>query len=1244
VAGGTLPPYLSLFVMASRTSRVSRFRWVAARLVLAAAVGLCVATPDARVPQAAGAEPAAVIAAGAALDRPIGAGDTHRFRLDIRQGQAIKVVVDQHGADVRVALDQAPAPTAACDDDWKHHFGREVLVWLAPASGSIQITIAAQSVVPAGGSYHLAVTLFDPSDTLTRAVTALNEGRSLFLDDKRAGAERAAQQLQQAVQDWTSLGDRDLLGVALYSLTYVQGHQLSQVDDALATGTKALALYDAPGLETEWTEVLGLVGIAQYESSLPEQALATYAKAYARADAIDPLNRAVIEDRISRAAGDTGDVDRAASFGERAAATFHAAHATNDEFITLGALSLVYSRSRQFDTALRTITKALELSREHGDADDVASLMLVLGRVQVAAGDDGAALAAYQRALELVSETSHNLTLTQLSLGRLYNRQGDVRAAREVLERALATTSPQSKSLWAGTASELGVSLARDGDPVRALTLQEQAFEIVNAGQNRLGQLTVLRDLTATYRTLGNVAQADVMLDRAATVAGMFPGHPYASVLFRERARNARAAGDLPRARQQLDAAIALIESDRGRLQTEALRSSFGNASAAFYDDAIDLAMAMHAQAPREGHDGRAFELFERSRARSLTDLLSEARVDIRAGVDPSLLAEQRDLQRELGRKDTTLRDLGSSPAAKARAAALEQEIEDIVRRLEVIGGRIREASPHYAALSNPAPASLRETQQLLDDDTVMLAFALGPSTSWGWAITSSHVSGFQLPGARQIEAQAQRVYTGMTARQRHDNHLAQVDQQLARDSAALSDLVLGPIAASLQGEWRTRRLAIVATGPLEYIPFSALPAPAVTPAAPAAPRSDAGAPAPALASRSDSGASAPTLPSRPDTGPSAPALASRPDAGAAATATATAPASASASASAKPRAWLVDQHEIVQLPSASVLALLRHESSSRPAPTTQVAVIADPVFDVDDPRVATSTANVAVASRRIAATGRTVATRTRGAEAGDGTGAGAAQDGTTNRSANANPNPNSNGNAGANAGAGAATVENAASRLKAGAAAPDTWLPGVSSDPISAQFARLIFSRKEAQAIARLAPRGSAIEALDFSANVQMIASPAVARARIVHVASHGIFNSARPELSGLVLSLVDQKGHAAEGILRLYDIFNLRLSADLVVLSGCETGLGRQMKGEGLIGLTRAFMYAGAPRVVASRWQVDDVATAELMSRFYAGIFQKHLRPAAALHAAQQQMRAVPRWQSPYYWAAFTLLGDWR
>ena len=143
---------------------------------------------------------------------------------------------------------------------------------------------------------------------------------------------------------------------------------------------------------------------------------------------------------------------------------------------------------------------------------------------------------------------------------------------------------------------------------------------------------------------------------------------------------------------------------------------------------------------------------------------------------------------------------------------------------------------------------------------------------------------------------------------------------------------------------------------------------------------------------------------------------------------------------------------------------------------------------------------------------------------------------------------------------------------------------------------------------------------------------------------ATHGIVDTTNPELSGIVLSQIDKHGLPLKnGYLRLGDIFNLDLGAELVVLSACETGLGKDVKGEGLMGLTRGLMYAGSKRAVVSLWQVDDAGTSQLMPLFYKSVLAGE-SPTSALRAAQLQLWQQKQWQNPYYWAAFTLQGEWR
>ncbi|HEX9942078.1 MAG TPA: CHAT domain-containing protein, partial [Thermoanaerobaculia bacterium] len=206
---------------------------------------------------------------------------------------------------------------------------------------------------------------------------------------------------------------------------------------------------------------------------------------------------------------------------------------------------------------------------------------------------------------------------------------------------------------------------------------------------------------------------------------------------------------------------------------------------------------------------------------------------------------------------------------------------------------------------------------------------------------------------------------------------------------------------------------------------------------------------------------------------------------------------------------------------------------------------------------------------------------------------------------------------------------------------------PGAEAAPASlrnGRFERLLSSRQEAREILALVPPGRGLPLLDFAASRQSVLSGRLEPYRLVHFATHGVLDSRYPELSGVALSMVDERGRPRDGFLRVHDIYRLNLPADLVVLSACETALGQEVRGEGLIGLTRAFFYAGARRVLVSLWPVEDRATAELMRRFYREMLQNGLPPAAALRAAQTGVRQEPGWEAPYYWAGFVLQGDWR
>jgi CHAT domain-containing protein len=264
---------------------------------------------------------------------------------------------------------------------------------------------------------------------------------------------------------------------------------------------------------------------------------------------------------------------------------------------------------------------------------------------------------------------------------------------------------------------------------------------------------------------------------------------------------------------------------------------------------------------------------------------------------------------------------------------------------------------------------------------------------------------------------------------------------------------------------------------------------------------------------------------------------------------------------------------------------VLRRDLANRQPAPKAIAVLADPVFSSDDERV-------------LAASG-------------------------TNAKKSGAPSPNATGDT-------LREVERA--------------LEDLGESDVGRGLPRLYKTRDEAAGIAALVSASDRLQALDFAANRAAATSAELGQYRILHFATHSLITN-DPERSGIVLSLVDEQGRLQDGYLRMQEVYNLKLPAELVVLSACRTGLGKEVKGEGIIGMTRGFMYAGAPRVVVSLWSLPDRATAELMQRFYRKMLgPKRPSPAAALRAAQVEMWSSKRWPSAYHWAGFVLQGEWK
>lgn len=217
--------------------------------------------------------------------------------------------------------------------------------------------------------------------------------------------------------------------------------------------------------------------------------------------------------------------------------------------------------------------------------------------------------------------------------------------------------------------------------------------------------------------------------------------------------------------------------------------------------------------------------------------------------------------------------------------------------------------------------------------------------------------------------------------------------------------------------------------------------------------------------------------------------------------------------------------------------------------------------------------------------------------------------------------------------------------REAAGGPAPPKTLWVLADPDFNHAYAPLPWTRQEAAAILALAPAPGRSEILDRQASRAAVLGGALGDYRFLHFATHGSFAATDPGGGRLVLAQVDPRGRPeANGFLHLADIYQLDLRADLVVLSACQSAQGREVRGEGIMGMTRGFFYAGAERVLVSLWNVNDQVSVELMRRFYHGILAEGLSPAAALRAAQDAIRRQPRWRAPYYWAGFTLQGEWR
>jgi CHAT domain-containing protein/Tfp pilus assembly protein PilF len=775
-------------------------------------------------------------------------------------------------------------------------------------------------------------------------------------------------------------------------------------------------------------------------------------------------------------------------------------------------LGIIYQESGDLGTADKYYRLALAIARRHLPGTYFLSQFLTdIGTLSLRRGNVALAEQYHREALSIARKLHLSSEIADILDNIVYCRvdRGDLRGAETYEEQALSIREQSGASLpVASSLNALGNIARLQGRLKAAEEYYRRAAEMTSKlsalAFERIQSLDGLGDV---LHDAGNFSAAEQQYKEALALLEQFtPRSVDHAETLASLAETQHAEGHLQDAEESYRRTLNDLEyqaaSVGGPGEGEA---RYRAKHAAYYREFVDLLV-------EENRPGDALEALERSRARTLLEMLVQARIDIRQGVDARLLAQERDLRYSLNAKSQYRIRLLNEAHTEEKLKSLDREIADLRQHYEQMQADIRANSPGYAALTQPQPLRIQDIQALLDPDTVLLEYSLGKKRSWLWIVGENSVQARMLPGRAMIEDLSRRLYRALTARMRKVNQDPKLE--VARWNAAdisaqalarrLSHAILSPAAGAIRG----KRLLIVKDGALQYLPFSAIAAPE------------------------------------------------------------------------DPNVPLLIRHEVVNLPSASVLAEIRQAGATRARPPKEVAVLADAVFDPQDERVAGSS-NVAKPHLSLLSSGRAMS-----------------------RSA-------------ADVGLG----QRGGFRL-----------------------GRLPFSRDEAEAITSIIPRESAWEALDFDASRASALSSKLAQYRIVHFATHGFLDSKQPELSGLVLSLVDRQGKPQEGFLSLEDVYNLKLPVDMVVLSGCRTALGEEISGEGLMGLTRGFMYAGASRVVASLWSVDDYTTAELMASFYRAMERDKMRPAAALRKAQVEIWKHTGWQAPYYWAGFELQGEWR
>jgi CHAT domain-containing protein/tetratricopeptide (TPR) repeat protein len=891
--------------------------------------------------------------------------------------------------------------------------------------------------------------------------------------------------------------------------------------------SKALEISKDIGYPRGRAQALSNLGLNSYVLSDLPKALNTLNEALTLWESLnDPQGQARVLLNLGYTYTDLGNIQEALSRYNRALLFWRAIKHVQGQAQTLTAMGLAYSSLGEMQKALDHHDQASEIFEMMGDRVGKATTLNARAYIYDTLGKKHKALALFENAMYLYRTLGRHSSeaITMGLIGEVYDSLGNKEKAIQYYNQKLGICrSIKDLRAEAYTLKDLGTVFDSQGDKDKALDYFNRALLLSKGLHDPRGEAYARNSIGYVYEALGQKQIALGFYNQALKLLNSVEDRAMEILALRNIARVMRDLGNLDDAYKYSKMLLDIVETVRAKVASQELRASYFASAYQHYELFIDVLMQLHKQNPMAGYDIAALEASEKARARSLIDLLNEAHANIRQGVDLALLRKEQIIQQSLKTKATRQVQLLSDRHDEKQAAVIEQEISDLTDQYEEVQAQIRAHSPRYAVLTQLQTANLSAIQRdILDADTMLLEYSLGDERSYLWAVTPNSIASFELPARRKIEDTAKRLYRLLSSPLQ-----MHIDEDGQKGRASTEDYYSE--TATQLSQMLLQPIAQLLKGKRLILvadgALQYLPFGAL--------------PEPGSRDQNRNGLQP-----------------------------------------------LVLTHELISLPSISTLGVLRKEITGRSLAPKDIAVLADPVFEKDDPRVYHK------------------------AKIARGKSASRSRDPDKSRSQVLLRSAEESG----------AVKE-------------------------SYRFPRLPYAYQEAKAILSLVSPDQYKLAKGFEANYSLATSSELAQYRIVHFATHGLLNPVHPQLSGIVLSLVDEQGNSQDGFLRLNDIYNLKLSAELVVLSACQTALGKEIKGEGLGGITRGFIFAGAARVVASLWKVDDRATAELMRLFYNGLLgPQRLRPAAALKAAQVAMWQQPRWNSPFYWAAFILQGEWK